>query len=62
MKLTPESTPGKLKVVYQHTDHFSEKLTEHLHAQANNNEMTDMHDKLVNFTMTSLVLVLLAWR
>lgn len=50
-KLTPAFTPGKLKVVYQHIDHYSEKLIEHLHEHVKNNEITDMYDKLVNFTM-----------
>jgi cytochrome P450 family 6 len=50
-KLTPAFTPGKLKVVYQHIDHYSDKLVEHLHEHAKNNEIIDMYDVLVNFTM-----------
>jgi cytochrome P450 family 6 len=37
--------------VYQHIDHYSEKLIEHLQKYAKNNEILDMYDKLVNFTM-----------
>lgn len=50
-KLTPAFTPGKLKIVYQHIDHYSEKLVEHLQKYAKNNEIIDVHDILVNFTM-----------
>ncbi|XP_069694675.1 probable cytochrome P450 6a13 [Periplaneta americana] len=50
-KLTPAFTPGKLKVVYQHIDHYSEKLIEHLDASASRGEVLDMYEVLVNFTM-----------
>jgi len=50
-KLTPAFTPGKLKIVYQHIDHYSEKLTEHLEEHAKNNDIIDMYNVLVNFTM-----------
>jgi cytochrome P450 family 6 len=50
-KLTPAFTPGKLKIVYQHIDHYSEKLIEHLGKYAENNEILDVYDVLVNFTM-----------
>lgn len=50
-KLTPAFTPGKLKIVYQHIDHYSEKLVQHLKEHAKNNHIIDMYDILVNFTM-----------
>jgi cytochrome P450 family 6 len=50
-KLTPAFTPGKLKIVYQHVDHYSEKLIEYLKEHAKDDEIIDVHDTLVNFTM-----------
>ncbi|XP_021924075.1 cytochrome P450 6k1-like isoform X2 [Zootermopsis nevadensis] len=50
-KLTPAFTPGKLKIVYQHIDHYSEKLIEHLEEHAKNKDIIDMYNILVNFTM-----------
>lgn len=50
-KLTPAFTPGKLKIVYQHIDHYSEKLITHLEKYAKNNEILNVYDILVNFTM-----------
>jgi cytochrome P450 family 6 len=50
-KLTPAFTPGKLKIVYQHVDHYSEKLIEYLKEHAKDDEIIDVYDTLVNFTM-----------
>jgi cytochrome P450 family 6 len=50
-KLTPAFTPGKLKIVYQHIDHYSQKLIEHLEKYAKNNVILDLYDILINFTM-----------
>ncbi|KAJ9583121.1 hypothetical protein L9F63_022535 [Diploptera punctata] len=50
-KLTPAFTSSKLKIVYQHIDHYSEKLIEHLEDQLKTNDVLDVYSELVNFTM-----------
>ena len=50
-KLTPAFTSSKLKIVYQHIDHFSEQLIEHLEKEMKKTEIIDIYSELVNFTM-----------